>query len=109
MNKLLPRDIIVRLLDSYSSFLDLSQCLHRCQKVFNPELVKGPWPKQVVTLVIIVDMIAWMQEGGQVGGKHYVEACLSSSEAISYYSSSLWHIYGMLLRFFNLYWNLKGL
>ncbi|KAJ0917932.1 hypothetical protein HanRHA438_Chr05g0211751 [Helianthus annuus] len=80
MNKLLPRDIIVRLLDSYSSFLDLSQdqtdvqCLHRCQKVFNPELVKGPWPKQVVTLVIIVDMIAWMQEGGQALAAHSSEA-----------------------------------
>lgn len=24
------------------------QCLHRWQKVLNPELVKGPWSKEVV-------------------------------------------------------------
>jgi len=26
------------------------QCLHRWQKVLNPELVKGPWSKEVSTL-----------------------------------------------------------
>jgi len=26
------------------------QCLHRWQKVLNPELVKGPWTQEVETL-----------------------------------------------------------
>lgn len=26
------------------------QCLHRWQKVLNPELVKGPWSKEVIHL-----------------------------------------------------------
>lgn len=25
------------------------QCLHRWQKVLNPELVKGPWSKEVIS------------------------------------------------------------
>ena len=28
------------------------QCLHRWQKVLNPELVKGPWTKEVIPLPI---------------------------------------------------------
>ncbi|KAF5768558.1 putative Arf GTPase activating protein [Helianthus annuus] len=37
-----------------------------------------------------------MSAMNKVGGKHYVEACLSRSEAISYYSSSRWHISDLL-------------
>lgn len=30
------------------------QCLHRWQKVLNPELVKGPWSKEVNTYALII-------------------------------------------------------
>lgn len=29
------------------------QCLHRWQKVLNPELVKGPWSKEVVYISLL--------------------------------------------------------
>jgi hypothetical protein len=29
------------------------QCLHRWQKVLNPELVKGPWTKEVTFCVVL--------------------------------------------------------
>ena len=32
------------------------QCLHRWQKVLNPELVKGPWSKEVYSLYLICIM-----------------------------------------------------
>lgn len=30
------------------------QCLHRWQKVLNPELVKGPWSKEVITFKLML-------------------------------------------------------
>ena len=29
------------------------QCLHRWQKVLDPELVKGPWKKEVIFLSVL--------------------------------------------------------
>jgi len=37
------------------------QCLHRYQKVLNPDLVKGPWTAEVFSsLFIIVRLLALM-------------------------------------------------
>ncbi|KAG5054035.1 hypothetical protein JHK85_006545 [Glycine max] len=31
------------------------QCLHRWQKFLNPKLVKGPWSKESLLLVFMID------------------------------------------------------
>jgi len=42
------------------------QCLHRWQKVLNPELIKGPWSKEVIStshflpvLIIYLTILCW--------------------------------------------------
>ena len=60
------------------------QCLHRWQKVLNPELVKGPWTKEVRQLGGFCDLCNWCEQAlllqedekiaslvGQLGAKRW--------------------------------------
>ena len=63
------------------SFVDRTdvQCLHRWQKVLNPELVKGPWTKEVCMSVCWLSGSVSLSGGiffDEIGIEHGTEAHL---------------------------------
>jgi hypothetical protein len=52
------------------------QCLHRWQKVLNPELIKGPWTQEVcgcsVYLTIIENYLCMLHLYKHFGGRCYI-------------------------------------
>lgn len=70
------------------------QCLHRWQKVLNPDLVKGPWTQEVAFLLSFLYFLLtqFIMQASEFFGAFWLQEDKKITELVSKYGATKWSL-----------------